>query len=377
MLDEIDKLGMDFRGDPSSALLEVLDPQQNNTFSDHYLEVNFDLSKVFFITTANMMDTIPPALRDRLEVLELPGYTEDEKVHIAQKYIIPRQLSEHGITTENLSIEEEAIHCIVRDYTREAGVRNLEREIASICRGVARDIAAGTKTSAVIKKDDVRTYLGQLKFFSEVGERITVPGIATGLAWTPTGGDILFIEATRMKGAKGLILTGQLGDVMKESAQAGLSYIRSNAEALGIAPDFYAHTDIHVHVPAGAIPKDGPSAGVTIVCAMVSMLTGRLVRSDVAMTGEITLRGKVLPIGGIKEKTLAAKRAGITTVILPRLNEKDLEETPETVKKGMTFIYADRIEDVLKNALLDEQQPKRTDKKKKSKKISKLKGEIV
>jgi ATP-dependent Lon protease len=241
-------------------------------------------------------------------------------------------------------------------------VRNLEREIASICRGVARDIAAGTKASAVIKKDDVRTYLGQIKFFSEVGERITVPGIATGLAWTPAGGDILFIEATRMKGAKGLILTGQLGDVMKESAQAGLSYIRSNAEALGIAPDFYQKMDIHLHVPAGAIPKDGPSAGVTMVCAMVSMLTGKLVRSDVAMTGEITLRGKVLPIGGIKEKTLAAKRAGITTVILPRLNEKDLEETPETVKKGMTFIYADRIDDVLKNALVDEKQPKRKNK---------------
>ena len=376
MLDEIDKLGMDFRGDPSSALLEVLDPQQNNSFSDHYLEVSFDLSKVFFITTANMMDTIPPALRDRLEVLELPGYTEDEKVHIAQKYIIPRQLSEHGITAENLTIEEEAIHCIVRDYTREAGVRNLEREIASICRGVARDIAAETKTSALIKKDDVRTYLGQPKVFSEVAERITVPGIATGLAWTPTGGDILFIEATRMKGAKGLILTGQLGDVMKESAQAGLSYIRSNAQELGIDRDFYAHTDIHLHVPAGAIPKDGPSAGVTMVCAMVSMLTGRLVRSDVAMTGEITLRGKVLPIGGIKEKALAAKRAGITTVILPRLNEKDLEEMPETVKKGMTFIFADRIDDVLKNALLDEQQPKKKENNKKAKKTSKSKEEV-
>ena len=359
MLDEIDKLGMDFRGDPSSALLEVLDPQQNNSFSDHYLEVSFDLSKVFFITTANMLDTIPPALRDRLEVLELPGYTEDEKVHIAQRYIIPRQLGEHGITAENLTIEEEAIHCIIRDYTREAGVRNLERETASICRGVARNIAAETVTRVIIKRDDVRAYLGQTKFFSEIAERINVPGIATGLAWTPTGGDILFIEATRMKGSKSLLLTGQLGDVMKESAQAGLSYIRSNAEELGIASDFYEHADIHLHVPAGAIPKDGPSAGVTMVTAMVSMLTGRLVRSDVAMTGEITLRGKVLPIGGVKEKVLAAKRAGLTTVILPRLNEKDLEETPDTVKKDMTFIYADRIEDVLKNALLAGEKKKK------------------
>ena len=359
MLDEIDKLGMDFRGDPSSALLEVLDPQQNNSFSDHYLEVSFDLSKVFFITTANMLDTIPPALRDRLEVLELPGYTEDEKVHIAQRYIIPRQLGEHGITAENLTIEEDAIHCIIRDYTREAGVRNLERETASICRGVARNIAAETVTRVIIKRDDVRAYLGQTKFFSEIAERINVPGIATGLAWTPTGGDILFIEATRMKGSKSLLLTGQLGDVMKESAQAGLSYIRSNAEELGIASDFYQHADIHLHVPAGAIPKDGPSAGVTMVTAMVSMLTGRLVRSDVAMTGEITLRGKVLPIGGVKEKVLAAKRAGITTVILPRLNEKDLEETPDTVKKDMTFIYADRIEDVLKNALLAGEKKKK------------------
>ena len=359
MLDEIDKLGMDFRGDPSSALLEVLDPQQNNSFSDHYLEVSFDLSKVFFITTANMLDTIPPALRDRLEVLELPGYTEDEKVHIAQRYIIPRQLGEHGITAENLTIEEEAIHCIIRDYTREAGVRNLERETASICRGVARNIAAETVTRVIIKRDDVRAYLGQTKFFSEIAERINVPGIATGLAWTPTGGDILFIEATKMKGSKSLLLTGQLGDVMKESAQAGLSYIRSNAEELGIASDFYEHADIHLHVPAGAIPKDGPSAGVTMVTAMVSMLTGRLVRSDVAMTGEITLRGKVLPIGGVKEKVLAAKRAGLTTVILPRLNEKDLEETPDTVKKDMTFIYADRIEDVLKNALLDGKKKKK------------------
>jgi ATP-dependent Lon protease len=364
MLDEIDKLGMDFRGDPSSALLEVLDPQQNNSFSDHYLEVSFDLSQVFFITTANMLDTIPPALRDRLEVLELPGYTEDEKVHIAQRYIIPRQLGEHGITAENLTIEEEAIHCIIRDYTREAGVRNLERETASICRGVARNIAAETVTRVIIKRDDVRAYLGQTKFFSEIAERINVPGIATGLAWTPTGGDILFIEATRMKGSKSLLLTGQLGDVMKESAQAGLSYIRSNAEELGIASDFYQHADIHLHVPAGAIPKDGPSAGVTMVTAMVSMLTGRLVRSDVAMTGEITLRGKVLPIGGVKEKVLAAKRAGITTVILPRLNEKDLNETPDTVKKDMTFIYADRIEDVLKNALLAGEKKKKQSAKK-------------
>ncbi len=347
MLDEIDKFGMDFRGDPSSALLEVLDPEQNNSFSDHYLEVNFDLSNVFFITTANVIETIPPALRDRLEVLELPGYTEDEKLHIATNYLVPRQLEEHGLTADNLDISDDALRTISRDYTREAGVRNLEREIASVCRGIARKVADGSISTAAVAADDVRDYLGQPKFFSEIAERITTPGIATGLAWTPVGGDILFVEATGMPGKKGLVMTGQLGDVMKESAQTALSYVRSNAEAFGIEKDFFETADIHLHVPAGAIPKDGPSAGVTMACALTSLLTGRLVKSDTAMTGEITLRGKVLPVGGIKEKVLAAKRSGITTVILPRLNKKDLDEAPDAAKEGMHFIFADRIDDVI------------------------------
>lgn len=352
MLDEIDKLGMDFRGDPSSALLEVLDPEQNNSFSDHYLEVAFDLSNVFFITTANVIDTIPPALRDRLEILELPGYTEVEKLHIARTYLIKRQLDEHGLISDNLSLTDQALRKIIRDYTREAGVRNLEREIASVCRGVARQVADGSITSQEVSENELSHYLGQPKFFSEIAERITAPGIATGLAWTPSGGDILFVEASKMSGSKGLILTGQLGDVMKESAQAALTYVRSNARDLGIEPSFYKKYDIHLHVPAGAIPKDGPSAGVTMACALASLLTGRLVRSDIAMTGEITLRGKVLPIGGVKEKVLAAKRAGIKKVILPQLNKKDLDETPDTVKSDMDFIFVDRINEVI-NAALD------------------------
>lgn len=353
MLDEIDKLGMDFRGDPSSALLEVLDPEQNNSFSDHYLEVAFDLSRVFFITTANMLETIPPALRDRLEILELPGYTEEEKAHIARKYLIPKQLGEHGLQTKHLEIADDAVHCIIRGYTREAGVRNMEREIAAICRGVAKGVAEGKISTAVVTEAEVSIYLGHKKFFAEVAERITAPGIATGLAWTPVGGDILFIEATKMEGKKGLLITGQLGDVMKESAQIGLSYVRANAQKFNISPDFFENTDIHLHVPAGAVPKDGPSAGVTMVSALVSLLNQRLVRSDVAMTGEMTLRGKVLPVGGIKEKVLAAKRAGITTVILPRLNEKDLEETPLAAKQHMQFIFADNIDDVVRYALVE------------------------
>ncbi|MCX8042560.1 MAG: endopeptidase La [Desulfobacterota bacterium] len=351
MLDEIDKLGMDFRGDPSSALLEVLDPEQNNAFSDHYLEVAFDLSNVFFITTANILDTIPPALRDRLEVLELPGYTEVEKLHIAKTYLLQRQIEEHGLKPDHITITDAAIKKIIREYTREAGVRNLEREIASVCRGVARKIATGTSTSEIVDEHDLIGYLGQPRFFSEIAERITVPGIATGLAWTPAGGDILFVEATKMPGSKGLIITGQLGDVMKESAQAALSYVRANAQALGIDPLFYKKFDIHLHVPAGAIPKDGPSAGVTMACALTSLLTDRLVRSDVAMTGEITLRGKVLPIGGVKEKVLAAKRAGIKIVILPKLNKKDLDETPDTVKSDMKFVFVDTIDEVIRTAL--------------------------
>jgi ATP-dependent Lon protease len=357
MLDEIDKLGMDFRGDPSAALLEVLDPEQNYAFSDHYLDVAFDLSKVMFITTANILDPIPPALRDRMEVLDLLGYTEEEKLKIAEEFLVPKQVEAHGLSEKDIQFEEEALRRIALEYTREAGVRNLEREIAHICRGVARRVAEGQGAPSIIKPDDVPAYLGPIKFFSEVAERTSEPGVATGLAWTPTGGDILFVEATRMKGRKGFSLTGQLGDVMKESAQAALSYVRTRAKALKIPVDFFEHSDIHIHVPAGAIPKDGPSAGVTMFTAITSLLTGRPVRSDVAMTGEITLRGLVLPVGGIKEKVLAARRAGITTVILPRRNEKDLEEVPEQVKKDMKFHFVQRMDEVIRFAL--KEKPKK------------------
>ena len=357
MLDEIDKLGMDFRGDPSAALLEVLDPEQNYAFSDHYLDVAFDLSKVMFITTANILDPIPPALRDRMEVLDLLGYTEEEKLKIAKEFLVPKQVEAHGLSEKDIQFEEEALRRIALEYTREAGVRNLEREIAHICRGVARRVAEGHGAPSIIKPDDVPSYLGPIKFFSEVAERTSEPGVATGLAWTPTGGDILFVEATRMKGRKGFSLTGQLGDVMKESAQAALSYVRARAKALKIPEDFFDHSDIHIHVPAGAIPKDGPSAGVTMFTAITSLLTGRPVRSDVAMTGEITLRGLVLPVGGIKEKVLAARRAGITTVILPRRNEKDLEEVPEQVKKDMKFHFVQRMDEVIRFAL--KEKPKK------------------
>ena len=357
MLDEIDKLGMDFRGDPSAALLEVLDPEQNYAFSDHYLDVAFDLSKVMFITTANILDPIPPALRDRMEVLDLLGYTEEEKLKIAKEFLVPKQVEAHGLSEKDIQFEEEALLRIALEYTREAGVRNLEREIAHICRGVARRVAEGHGAPSIIKPDDVPSYLGPIKFFSEVAERTSEPGVATGLAWTPTGGDILFVEATRMKGRKGFSLTGQLGDVMKESAQAALSYVRARAKALKIPEDFFDHSDIHIHVPAGAIPKDGPSAGVTMFTAITSLLTGRPVHSDVAMTGEITLRGLVLPVGGIKEKVLAARRAGITTVILPGRNEKDLEEVPEQVKKDMKFHFVQRMDEVIRFAL--KEKPKK------------------
>ena len=357
MLDEIDKLGMDFRGDPSAALLEVLDPEQNYAFSDHYLDVAFDLSKVMFITTANILHPIPPALRDRMEVLDLLGYTEEEKFKIAKEFLVPKQVEAHGLSEKDIQFEEEALLRIALEYTREAGVRNLEREIAHICRGVARRVAEGHGAPSIIKPDDVPSYLGPIKFFSEVAERTSEPGVATGLAWTPTGGDILFVEATRMKGRKGFSLTGQLGDVMKESAQAALSYVRARAKALKIPEDFFDHSDIHIHVPAGAIPKDGPSAGVTMFTAITSLLTGRPVRSDVAMTGEITLRGLVLPVGGIKEKVLAARRAGITTVILPGRNEKDLEEVPEQVKKDMKFHFVQRMDEVIRFAL--KEKPKK------------------
>lgn len=352
MLDEIDKVGSDFRGDPSSALLEVLDPEQNYSFSDHYLDVSFDLSKVMFITTANILDTIPPALRDRMEVLQLLGYTEDEKIKIANRYLIPRQRKAHGLKSDQISFTPGAVKRIISGYTREAGLRNLEREIANSCRGVASKIAEGDATQVTISVVNISKYLGPLRVTSEAKSRVATPGVAMGLAWTPAGGEFLFVEATAMKGSKGLTLTGQLGDVMKESASAALSFIRTNAEALKISEDFFDHTDIHIHVPAGAIPKDGPSAGVTMMTALVSMLKHKPVKKDLAMTGEITLRGQVLPVGGIKEKVLAAHRVGIKTIILPKGNEKDLEEIPKKVQKEIEFHFVDRMMDVLKNALV-------------------------
>jgi len=348
MLDEIDKIGMDFRGDPSSALLEVLDPEQNNSFSDHYLEVPFDLSQVMFITTANLADPILPALKDRMEMLELPGYTEEEKLKIAHKYLIPKQLKAHGLTTSHIEFREEATAEIIKSYTREAGVRNLERELAAICRGVAKEVVEGNTESKAIKKDSVSSYLGSIKFFSEVAERTSRAGVATGLAWTPFGGDILFVEATKMKGKGDLILTGSLGDIMKESARAALSYIRSKASELKIADDIFSKYDIHIHVPAGAIPKDGPSAGVTLLTCLVSLLTNKLVSNDLAMTGEITLRGSVLPVGGIKEKILAAHRAGIKRVLLPEKNRKDFDDIPEAVRKQIELCFVSEIDQVLK-----------------------------
>jgi ATP-dependent Lon protease len=351
MLDEIDKLGMDFRGDPASALLEVLDPEQNFTFVDHYLDVPFDLSRVMFITTANYLEPVPPALRDRMEVIELAGYTEEEKLEIARRHLIPKQRTENGLTEANIEFLEAGIQEIIRSYTREAGLRNLEREIGRVCRKVARGVTEGKTERVTVDATRVHEFLGPERFFSEVAERVHEPGVATGLAWTPNGGEILFIEATRMAGKKGLTLTGHLGEVMKESAQAALSFIRARAEKIGVATDFFENSDLHVHVPAGAIPKDGPSAGVAMAVALVSLLTGRIVRHDSAMTGEITLRGKVLPVGGIKEKVLAAKRAGITTVILPKRNTKDLEELTESVRKEMTFIGVETIDEALVHAL--------------------------
>jgi ATP-dependent Lon protease len=350
MLDEIDKVGSDFRGDPSSALLEVLDPEQNFSFSDHYLDVPFDLSKVMFITTANILDTIPPALRDRMEVLQLLGYTLDEKIKIATRFLIPRQREAHGLKANQITFTKGALKRIISGYTREAGLRNLEREIASVCRGVAAKIASGDATSAKIRIENVSAYLGGVRLISDVKTRVSTPGVAMGLAWTPTGGEILFIEATAMKGRKGLTLTGQLGDVMKESATAALSFIRTNAASLKINEDFFENSDIHVHVPAGAIPKDGPSAGVTMLTALVSLLTHKPIKKDLAMTGEITLRGQVLPVGGIKEKVLAAHRAGIKTLILPKWNEKDLEDIPEKVQKEIEFHFLDKMKNVLKVA---------------------------
>ena len=351
MLDEVDKIGQDFRGDPASALLEVLDPQQNFSFADHYLDVPFDLSSVMFITTANVLDTIPSALRDRMEVLKLPGYIEEEKLNIATTFLVPRQIEENGLKKKHIQFTKNGLREIIRNYTRESGVRNLERQIGTVCRKVAKAVASGNQTLKKITPEVVVEFLGPQKFYSEVAERTSEPGVATGLAWTPSGGDILFIEATKMSGNKGLTLTGQLGDVMKESAQAALSYIRSHVKELGIDPDFYKDTDIHIHVPAGGIPKDGPSAGVTMTSALVSLITRQPVRNDIAMTGEITLRGKVLPVGGIKEKVLAARRAGIKKIIMPDKNMNDLEEIPENNRKGMTFYPVQKLSEVLELAL--------------------------
>jgi ATP-dependent Lon protease len=353
MLDEIDKLGHDFRGDPASALLEVLDPEQNNTFSDHYLEVPFDLSHVMFLATANVIDPVPAALKDRLEILELPGYTRDEKRNIARQFLVPKQLEEHGLKDTQIEVTDEAVAEVIDGYTREAGVRNLEREVGSIARGVAVKIAEGSKEKYVVKAAEVPEYLGPQKFMSEVAERTAEPGVATGLAWTPVGGDILFIEATKMPGKGSLVLTGQLGDVMKESAQAALSFVRAKAKWLGIEENFLDKTDIHVHIPAGAIPKDGPSAGVTMFTALASMLTGKPIRNDVAMTGEITLRGNVLPVGGIKEKILAAHRAGIKRIIMPDRNQKDMVDVPEQAKNEMEFFYVKKIDELLPLALTE------------------------
>jgi len=352
MLDEIDKIGADWRGDPSSALLEVLDPAQNDTFVDNYLGVPFDLSQVLFIATANTLDTIPGPLRDRMEILMLSGYTDEEKIGIARQYLVPKQLAANGLAPAELSFEPEAIRRIVRGYTREAGVRSLEREIAAVARKVARRLAEGQAQAVRITADQVAEYLGRPRFFDEVAERTSRPGVATGLAWTPTGGDVLFVEATMMPSAEDrLVLTGMLGDVMRESAQAAVSYVRSNAETLEVDPEVFEGRTIHVHVPAGAIPKDGPSAGVTIMTALASLATRRPVRSDLAMTGEITLRGKVLPVGGIKEKVMAAHRAGIRSVILPARNERDLEDVPEELRRQLEFIFVDDAEEVLRHAL--------------------------
>jgi len=356
MLDEIDKIGLDFRGDPASALLEVLDPEQNNAFVDHYLGVPFDLSNVMFITTGNVVDTIPGPLKDRMEIIYLSGYTEEEKLGIAKNYLLPKQLKEHGISKRELQISDPALRMLITHYTREAGVRNLERQIANLCRKVARKIAEGRKKKRyVITTRNLHRYLGPPLYLPEEELKNDEVGVATGLAWTETGGDIIYVEATVMKGKGNLTLTGQLGDVMKESAQAALSYVRSIAKKLGIAEDIFSKTDIHIHVPAGAIPKDGPSAGITMATAIASALTGRAVNRKIAMTGEVTLQGRVLPVGGLKEKILAAKRAGIRKVILPKRNEKDLEDIPKYVKKDMNFILVEKMDEVLKIAL----KPKR------------------
>jgi len=354
MLDEIDKLGRDFRGDPASALLETLDPEQNNTFRDNYLDVPFDLSKVLFICTANMLDPVPAPLLDRMELIFLQGYSEEEKVHIAFRYLIPRQIKENGITAEQIEFPEDGVRWLVRHYTREAGVRKLEQVLGTVCRKQARRVVEGKTEKLVITKDVLKEFLGgiQVRVETEVEERVKRPGVAVGLAWTPAGGDILFIEANKMKGKGGFTMTGQIGEVMQESMQAALTWVRSNAASLGLSEDFTKEIDLHIHVPAGAIPKDGPSAGVTMATVLASLLTDTPVRPLTAMTGEITLSGNVLPVGGIKEKFLAARRAGVTTIILPADNRQDVEEdlTPELIA-GVDVHYASRIEDVLAVAL--------------------------
>jgi ATP-dependent Lon protease len=353
MLDEVDKLSASYQGDPFSALLEVLDPEQNNSFRDNYLAVPFDLSKVLFIGTANVLDSIPPPLRDRMEIIELTGYTEEEKLQIAKRYLLARQLKANGLNTDQVDVAEEALRRVIVDYTREAGVRSLERQIGALLRNAAVSIASGDAQHITIGADDVARILGAPRFESDVALRTSIPGVATGLAWTPAGGDILFIESSRVRGSGKLILTGQLGDVMKESAQAAVTWVKSQADRLHIDPASFDNSDLHIHVPAGAIPKDGPSAGVAIATSLASLLTQRTVRAEVAMTGEISLRGVVMPVGGIKEKCVAASRAGIRTVILPARNRRDLEDIPESVRAKLEFVWAEKIDDVLARALED------------------------
>jgi len=377
MLDEIDKVGADFRGDPSAALLEVLDPEQNHTFSDHYLNLPFDLSNVLFICTANLLDPVPAALADRMEVIQLSGYTNEEKLEIARKYLIPRQLEDNGISTKHLEISDDAVLRIIAEYTKEAGLRNLEREIASICRKVARKVAEGKRELTRITRANIHSFLGAPKFLPEAEQEHHEIGVATGLAWTSTGGEVLYVEASLSKGRGNLTLTGQLGDVMKESAQAAVSYARAHAAKLGIEEDFYQKLDIHIHVPAGAIPKDGPSAGITMATALISALTKRPVSRDVAMTGEITLRGRVLPIGGLKEKCLAAFRAGLKTVIVPDRNKKDLDEIPKPLRRKLHWVIAENMSDVLQIALLDRQNGARKTKHVSAPKTKSRKGKSL
>ncbi|MDA8188732.1 MAG: endopeptidase La [Dehalococcoidales bacterium] len=358
MLDEVDKIGVDFRGDPSAALLEVLDPEQNFSFSDHYLEAPFDLSQVIFVMTANRLDTVPPALRDRMEIIEIPGYTEEEKLQIAERYLVPKQIEAHGITSDQVKFTHNALRSIIREYTKEAGVRNLEREIASVIRKIARRIAEGKQKPVVVRQSDLHQYLGPTRYLFGSAQETDEVGVATGVAWTPVGGDTIFVEVNAMEGRPELILTGQLGEVMQESAKAALSYARSRAKELGIDPKVFENHAVHIHVPAGAIPKDGPSAGITMATALISAFTGRPVSKDVAMTGEITLRGRVLPIGGVKEKMLAAHAAGIRTFILPEKNSKDLEEVPKTVTKNMNVILVKDMDEVLNVALLRDVNPR-------------------